>query len=389
MKSLGTAANLRSLDALRGILAIYVVCHHARLLLWAGQQRWVAAGPHPIWENALALVGAVFRDGHAAVVAFFVLSGFFIHLRAAQSLAKDARPRVRAGRFYARRLHRLGPPYLFALAFTLALDLIGRHWFPALYNAHSGDNLLDELFRRKGFGSESVFPALFLLPSSLGQDFGSNGPLWSLAFEVVYYTLYPGWLFLRWRAGPTISFAGVGIASALVGPTLSHLAGFLGAVLWDWPLWLMGAALAEALVAGNWRRALPGWMALGVGACWTSDYRAGLAGTALVAATARLPESICRWKPHRLLEILGISSYTLYIAHFPILTLLSARVFATWGERPFSPWLALSGVLLAVVSLRGAYEIFERPFLHVRLRLNDISPRPARTVGFPSEHAAP
>ena len=125
-------ANLRSLNMLRVALAVSVLLGHCRWLLWAGHSHWMG-----------------------------------------------------------RRLHRLGAAYAFALLVTIACDLAGRAWFPTLYAAATGDVLLDGVFSRTGYSWASVAPALVILPSSLGFDFGTNGPLWSLAYEVVYYALYP------------------------------------------------------------------------------------------------------------------------------------------------------------------------------------------------------
>jgi peptidoglycan/LPS O-acetylase OafA/YrhL len=63
---------------------------------------------------------------------FFVLSGFFIHLRAAES---DRTTTPSATAFYRRRAHRLGAPYAFALLVTIVLDAVGRAVWPALYHA--------------------------------------------------------------------------------------------------------------------------------------------------------------------------------------------------------------------------------------------------------------
>src|SRR5260221_6199720 len=83
--------NLRSLDALRGLLACYVVMGHARWLLWAGFSEWNKRSHHA-WTNVLAYASASLRYGHEAVMVFFVLSGFFIHLRTAQRMATGKSP---------------------------------------------------------------------------------------------------------------------------------------------------------------------------------------------------------------------------------------------------------------------------------------------------------
>ena len=179
--------NFGNLDALRGLLAVYVALGHCRWLLWGGHAAWLAT-PHTAWEAIPVYASGVLRYGREAVMVFFALSGFFIHFRAADA---PGRQQFRAAPFYRRRWHRLAPPYFFALVVTLACDLIGRTWWPTLYEARTGDSLLDATFASGGYSQTSVVPAVLLLPSTLGRDFGSNGPLWSIAFEAVYYAIYP------------------------------------------------------------------------------------------------------------------------------------------------------------------------------------------------------
>jgi len=72
LKQANKKLNLRSLDALRGFLAIYVVFGHCRWLLWAGNNEWNKI-PHNWLANILAITSAIFRYGHEAVMIFFVL----------------------------------------------------------------------------------------------------------------------------------------------------------------------------------------------------------------------------------------------------------------------------------------------------------------------------
>lgn len=136
------AINLRALDVLRGLLAVYVLAGHARWLLWTGYANW-QGGAHPGWANALAKAGASLRYGHEAVMVFFVLSGFFIHLRAAEQLGEGNTVRFSAGDFFRRRVRRLLPPYALALLVTFTADFAGRQIYPALYAGQVGDALLD------------------------------------------------------------------------------------------------------------------------------------------------------------------------------------------------------------------------------------------------------
>lgn len=370
--------NLQALDALRGVLALYVVAGHARWLLWQGHAGWVASAPHVWWEDVLAYASAGLRFGHEAVMVFFVLSGFFIHLRGARQLAEKGQLRgLEVAGYARRRAHRLLPAYLLALLVTLALDTLGRQCWPSLYLAASGDAHLDQVFAKKGYSLASVLPALVVLPSSLGVDFGSNGPLWSLAFEAVFYCLYPLWLQAR-RRSMLVAY-GVIPASCLLA-AFGWLPGFLGSVWMHYAVWLAGAALAEWLLVlrKNHVRhgvaAFMGWacgFALHLGGDHLALHLIGNVayGSCTVFLAASLPASMSGLWWLKGFEWLGVRSYSLYIMHFPWLVLVSAWVFDTWGRRPASGWLALTGFVSAIVFGCGCFAVCEKHFLHARLRL--------------------
>ncbi len=370
---------MRDLDSLRGVLALYVLLGHSRWLLWAGHAAWLGQ-PHAAWAVPLVYGSASLRFGREAVMVFFVLSGFFIHLRAARALRQGGAAALAASDFYRRRAHRLVAPYAFALVVTAACDIAGRAWFPMLYAASTGDALLDGNFAKMGYTSASVVPALVLLPSSLGLDFGSNGPLWSLAFETVYYALYPAWLALRRRhAGLAFGVVpAVCLALALIPGSLA----FPVAVLMRYPIWLAGAFLAE-----HFDQVPPSARAVSASA---ATFAAGMAilllttspllnvvaallfGSAAVVCMVSLPNA---WRPQTLLsvfELLGIRGYSIYIVHFPFLALMSAWVHQTRGARPFSGWLAAGGAALAVAFGCACFDLCERHFLHARLRVSAV-----------------
>lgn len=368
--------SLRSLNVLRGLLAVYVVLGHSRWLLWAGHAEWLKQ-PHAIWEIPFVYASALLRFGHEAVMVFFVLSGFFIHLRAAEQFTLGTATVLSTRRFYQRRVHRLVAPYLFALLVTLACDLVGRTWFPRLYHAATGDALLDGTFNRAGYVLQSVLPALALLPSSIGRDFGSNAPLWSLGYEVVYYSLYPAWLALRGR-NAILAFGLIPIAClamAFVGAEF-----FLFSALFYYPVWLAGAALAEWLVGGQPCKKTVAGAALVFCAgmmlhllshsALLTVVAAMTFGSAAVCGFAAMPEGFCESKLAVAAEYLGVRSYTLYIVHFPFLALLAAWVIQTQRTRPLSGWLAIVGAMLTVGFGCLCFALCERHFLHPRLRVN-------------------
>lgn len=375
MSSPSVFPNLRSLDALRGLLACYVLFGHARWLLWAGQKAWEQVS-HPLWANLLAFAGASLRYAHEAVMVFFVLSGYFIHLRLAQGISGGKPVQLNTPEYARRRVHRLLAPYLFALGLTVACDLAGRHFFPTLYLARTGDAFLDGNFLRKDFSWAAVLPAGLVLPGAMGKDFGSNGPLWSLAYEVVYYALYPLWLLAR-RVSPWLAY---GMVPALcLGLALAPGPVWPRAVAAHYPLWLAGAALAEWMTRGGslaWTRSLAVLLAGGGFVAYqlaahplARIWLALLYGVGLVWLFALAPPPWARTAGHRVLEFLGLRGYTIYICHFPLLALMSAAVFQLLGGRPLGGWLAVGGGLLALGVCLASFHICERHFLHARIRL--------------------
>jgi peptidoglycan/LPS O-acetylase OafA/YrhL len=361
--------NLRGLDSLRGVLAVYVLVGHCRWLLWSGHAAWMAA-PHSPWLEPVVYAFASFRYGREAVMVFFVLSGFFIHLRVAQRQSRDV---VRPGDFYGRRAHRLGAPYAFALMVTVALDAIGRQRFPGLYLAATGDALIDGVFIRTGYQWQSVAPALLVLPSTLGFDFGTNGPLWSLAYEVVYYALYPAWLVLRQRS-LLLAYLVVPVACAALGVVGSGA--FPMTVLMYYPVWLTGAALAEILtrnpaaVTGASAAAmfLTGCALHVSGGRWLPPaIPAMLFGGGAVALCATMSAAVANLTPVRVFEYVGVRSYTIYIVHFPLVALLGSALLASPAGRPFHGWFAVGGAAIAIAFGCLCFEVCERHFVHHRI----------------------
>lgn len=365
-----------NLEALRGLLAVYVAVGHSRWLLWGGHAAWLASA-YSSWEVAPAYASAAFRYGREAVMVFFVLSGFFIHFQAASACSPGS-VQPSASSFYRRRWHRLAPPYFFALAITILCDVIGRTWWPTLYLSRTGDALIDQTFDRGGYAAASVLPALIVLPSSLGRDFGSNGPLWSLGFEAIYYALYPAWLWLRRRSA--VAAFGV-IPLGCFALTFLPISAFLLTVLMHYPIWLAGAFVAERLRAAGIGPLLPLaaaglFLAGAVLHVMSQALLPGLIAALMFGSGAVLFCAITQTRNtiSAAAEFFGFRSYTIYAVHFPLLTLISAYVFHTYGERPLYGWLAVLGAMVAVGFGCLCFEACERHFLHSRYRDESAAP---------------
>jgi peptidoglycan/LPS O-acetylase OafA/YrhL len=169
-------------DALRGIAALsvliyHVVGHRVSIVFGAAEQPRGIFDPLTIDAVVSAIVTTIF-DGPAAVVLFFVISGFVL----AASLEKTSLPTPTAYlAFMVRRLFRLMPAVWFSLAVMIAIL-----WY---FNA---------------------VPPLGTMANAfwLGDGiFALNQPLWSIRVELAVSAVFPVLLFVNWLGGRRGSLA--------------------------------------------------------------------------------------------------------------------------------------------------------------------------------------
>jgi peptidoglycan/LPS O-acetylase OafA/YrhL len=189
---------LRSIDALRGIAALGVVVYHA---IEQGKQ----ALPNNLLEYPLRLIQFISSFGYIGVFLFFVISGFCIHLQWAKARAAGQEPDIRFGPFWKRRLRRLYPPYVIALACYLLLTA----WY-------SGIDLTHFFFYDLGMH------LLMLHNLDPKTCYTINGVFWTLAIEEQLYLAYFLLLFLRVRWGWGVTIA-VCLGARLAWMVFSHV----------------------------------------------------------------------------------------------------------------------------------------------------------------------
>jgi peptidoglycan/LPS O-acetylase OafA/YrhL len=220
------------IDALRGVAIGLVLLYHAGPLSFRlapyrsdGWLSWPTLG----WKWLLV---PLWHFGFSGVHAFFVLSGFCIHLRAARQRAQ-----LDVKSYALRRFWRIYPPYWIALGlFGLVVPLI----------AHQSPPLTD-LFLHAGM----------LHTLREGSFFSINPAFWSLATEEQFYLAYPLVLLAlrRWKIGHVLGMALAlsliwrAAVLALVPPTVESFMTWRVAVhglfLPRWYDWLLGCWLAQ------------------------------------------------------------------------------------------------------------------------------------------------
>ncbi|HKV34499.1 MAG TPA: acyltransferase family protein, partial [Pyrinomonadaceae bacterium] len=174
---------LRGLDALRGMAAMAIVLYHAT------DQRQ-AALPNNLFYYPARLVQLASSQAYISVFLFFVISGFCIHLQWARARAAGEEPNIKFGAFWKRRIRRLYPPYVIALALYLLLTA----WTVGI-----------EVTR---FFIYDIGMHLLMLHNLDWQTaYSINGIFWTLAIEEQLYLAYFLLLFIRVRWGWTVTLA--------------------------------------------------------------------------------------------------------------------------------------------------------------------------------------
>jgi peptidoglycan/LPS O-acetylase OafA/YrhL len=365
------------LDGLRGLAALYVMLHHARWLLWEGFTEGFAL--HPERYSMLGKLGAYaslsLYYGHQAVIFFFVLSGFVIHVRYASALAEqgaaaqfDLRP------FVVRRWRRIYPVFVVAMLATLALDQLGMAQGYAIYQQATPYALINLNVAPNHTVGSALGNAL-LIPNA--PPWGSNGPLWSLRFEWWFYLLYPlCWLVARrslaWATALVMVLFALSFVPALWPvPALRLIAG-------AFPAWWLGALLAE-VYAGRLRLrfarigllavlflVLPFMVAPFVQIAEPlQDFVWALGFTGVLAACLAWQNRGGSLAVLERLQGLGDVSYSLYVIHFPLLVLLSGWLMSQAPEGTLPQdftWIGI-GAVVCLASAYAVHRIIERPLL--------------------------
>lgn len=311
------------LDTFRGLAAFYVLLFHASAFL----------GPRR------EMLGGVLTWGVEVVLFFFVLSGFCIHFSQARALSRSPDAVLDVKRFARRRFWRIYPPFLGAICLTFAVDHIGLWLNPSFYaDLHIS---LGQVSRTATWSGSTLVGNLLCFQPGV-PTYGSNGPLWSLGYEAIFYAVYPAYFQLSKRLGPVwtlVTALGASAASLIIFKVLGPRWVVPFGVLSAWGIWAMGGTLAE--IAAKRLVIKVRWPVLAAGlillfACasrripWpnavTQNYAWGTAWALLLFWTSQSGSAIGARIRARLSAVgwTGRVSYSLYLAHAPVVTLLLA-----------------------------------------------------------------
>jgi peptidoglycan/LPS O-acetylase OafA/YrhL len=328
------------LDGLRGLAALYVMLFHAWLLSFRHF-------PHNTGPGYLTWA----MYGRLSVVFFLALSGFSLALG-------PAGENWRLGgvaRFLRRRAWRILPAYWAALAFSLVIA----YHVPASH---------------KGEPTHRSIAVFGLLLQDVFWAKTPNGAFWSVAVEAELYLLFPLFLFIRRRLGAVLLLAAVTVPLLAYGVSRGvPQEGDTGLTPHLVPVFVAGIVAAGLIhrrrVPWHWLAAAATVPVLYVihrkGSYWTGHHyfwidlaiTPGLTMLILAVATGRLS-----WM--RRLDGLGKISYSLYLIHLPILTVLAKKVAPHYAAKGPHTWIfvVVVGVPLSVLAAWLFAQVFELPF---------------------------
>ena len=371
------STHLTSLDSLRALAALYVLCHHAF------QQAGLEGDRLP---SVLQVFIKLFSYGHYAVDLFIVLSGFCLMLPV---IRNGGKLRENYKQFCIKRAKRILPSYYFAMGLSLLLiftcigQQTGNSWDLSL-PVNSKDIILH-----------------VLLIHDLLQDacLKINSAFWSISVEWRIYFIFPLLVtgYRLWGGIKTTLIAtGVGYIAFLLIAKVSFLnSNPIGPCPHYLGLFAMGMLAADItfndtsfnlhLRSLPWTSlsfvfillALPAYnLFLGGSQSWViSDLLVGVACMAMLVFTTlnhnHPVNKILGWKP---LAKIGVFSYSLYLIHVPLLQVFIQYYLIPLKLNPVSEILILLGVALPMITGLAYFFflIFEKPFMAKRVKKVEI-----------------
>jgi len=368
----GNSIRLRGLDALRGMAALAIVLFHAT-------DQSLKVVPNNLLHYAVRAIQFAISQTYISVFLFFVISGFCIHLQWARKRAGgEEKPTIPFGAFWKRRIRRLYPPYVIALAVYLLLTAVTVGLSVTRFVVY-----------------DVVMHLLMLHNLDFHTSYSINGIFWTLAIEEQLYLAYFLLLFMRIRWGWARTLA-VCLAARVGWMILSHVVwlktGFAlpipEAAASHWFTWALGAVAVEAVYGiiklPRWTRDLRVATVVITIASFISAYLSSinkdtllhqvswflihpLWGLGFFIVINRIVIAEQGWmrefKLPTLISVfatLGLFSYSIYLTH-------ELTIMQSWRWSNYT-WLQVANVFLVIVpaTLLFAWVFFwfcEKPFM--------------------------
>ncbi|OIN58790.1 acyltransferase family protein [Arsenicibacter rosenii] len=315
-------SNYYWLDLIRGISALLVLLSHVRALFFLD---YSSTSQNVFIQFFYFITGF----GHIAVIIFFVLSGFFIIGSIDKAYINN---KWSFRRYGIDRIVRLWVVLIPSLLFTVLCDNFGELYFPESL-AYKGElEYLPAVNLNNNQSFAVFFGNMFFIQKILVPTFGTNSPLWSLAYEFWYYCLFPLMylLIFNWRKSINVLIYLVFILSIffLIGTDIRN----------NYLIWLMGGIpyFLSKVIKNN--KALSYLTPVIIGMFFVNmsvvrinklnflfnDYTLGFVTSLCIFSLINytMPLNILK----RITLFLSNISYTLYLIHMPLAVLITSAL---------------------------------------------------------------
>ena len=358
-------------ESLRGLAALAVCFTHSLGIYRIDENPGIWNVPiwhQSFWAAVLDLLNALFNP-HAAVILFFILSGYVL----AQSLGQG---KAMTGKsvlgFYLRRAFRILPMMWVSLVFAYALLQIN----------HSVADTLVSVYWPNTFGHPVLFSDL--LRNFALVDFKASPVTWTMRVELLGSLFMPALFFYYSRTGRPLQWAMLAVLGSVAYLGKSDfqylLCFYVGTLLTDTRVIAASAGFAVPLVCAGvligtmfrlWIGAQTHPTLINLGE--TIAAAMVLAGVLAAGATrfGFLETGPCR--------LVGRLSYSLYLLHMPILGVCAIAAFAleiypTLSGPAANTLLFIVSVAITLACSAVTYRWIEKPAIALGKRATSFDP---------------
>jgi len=353
----------KQLDSLRGLAALAVFLGHF-LSVKTNVPFFNAVQPTPL--------GVLF-NGNAAVMFFFLLSGFVLSL----PFVNDERP-LKLTPFYLKRIFRLYPAFIFAIGLSLVLkqfvfDKSAIAAFPDwIRNDWNWDFNKDSI--------KQVIKTLWLI----GPPFKTtliDAPIWSLVIEMKMSIILPffivivsrgnlafNMLFLLGMVHLSYQHDSWAIGIFYLGVLMAKYKDPILLYLRQCSMWKLWAAIVLAIfLYNNYFEFLSQYQHLNLfyKVIWI-NYLVAI-GSSLLVMLVLAGRRVSRFLQHSLFIFLGDISYSFYLVHLPLLLTVSSLFAARFSFSML--YIFLSTLILSVIISYLMFIFIEKPFQRIAVKL--------------------
>jgi len=352
------------LDLARGLAAVEVLAFHSYQLMF--MEKLPGEGYDPAMRAVYSILWAASANGPAAVLVFFVLSGYLV---GGPALVRALRGRPNAVDYFSARLSRLYVVLLPALTISFCLYISARQSAGWQVYVSSHQDLYNNavIFHAPVGAAAAICNGLFLQTIAC-SEFAGNAALWSLSNEFWYYVLFFALISVRKKPAYIAMIVTVFGLFALAEHHDSGGTHIGLKFIFFFFIWCLGV-IAYAVVAPAWAwccgflLSMTGLYFLtlkGLFPQWASfSMSVGLGTAAFIVGADHLKVSLPSFL--RAGRELAKFSFSLYAIHYPILLLLNVTVASDRQEFTLaSIGLNASFILACLFTAAIFYCVFER-----------------------------